>query len=108
LAAENSVSFIYIKLMIRKEDILKLSKLARIEIESREAEALSSDLKEILDFVSKLKRAPVVKDEKERESVLSNVFRSDGNPHEPGEYSEPLIKAMPESEKGYLKTKKVF
>ncbi len=45
--------------MISLEEIKKLALLARIEIDADEAKELQKDLGAILDYVSKLKEAPV-------------------------------------------------
>lgn len=49
--------------------------LARIELSEHEAEELQKDLEAILNYISKLKKAPIK--EVEISGKLTNVFRDD-------------------------------
>jgi aspartyl/glutamyl-tRNA(Asn/Gln) amidotransferase C subunit len=61
--------------MISLEEVKKLGLLARIELDKKEAEELQRELGQILDYVSKLKKAPIR--EAGASETLKNVFRED-------------------------------
>jgi len=92
--------------MINKDEIKKLSSLARIKIPAGEIEKVQADLSKVVDFVSKIKKAPV----KERVEVPEhrNILRQDDNSHQAGQYSEALLSQAPALEKGYVKVKKIL
>jgi len=94
--------------MISKKDIQKLGQLARIGISEKESKELQKDLDAVLDFVSELKSASVSGAEQIEEDVLKNILREDKDAHEPGKYSEDLLKEAPKVEKGRVKVKKIL
>ncbi len=82
--------------MISLEEVKKLALLARIEIDKKEAEELQKDLGAILDYVSKLKKAPPR--EIEISATLNNVFRED----------EPLMDESEIKKGEHFKVKHIF
>lgn len=83
--------------------------MARIGIDEKKTDSLLDDLRKILDFVSKLKRAQISDfKEKAADNEFSNTIRKDDMPHKSGEYSGQLLKQAPALEKGYVKVKKVL
>ena len=65
--------------MISKEDIKKLSELARIEVRESEAEKLQHDLERVLEYVEQLSRAQTGTAETLiHANKLSNVAADDG------------------------------
>jgi len=96
--------------MVSKEEIKKLAELARIGISDAEAENLRGDMDSILDYVSQV--SDVAKGAEGAEEIakedLINVMRSDENPTPSGTYSKELIAEFPESERNYLKVKKIL
>ncbi len=93
--------------MITKKEIKKLSFLARISVSEKETEELQKDLKNILNFVSKLKKADV-SGIKELKIENKNVLRKDNPPDSGHGRGEALLKLAPEIKDGYLKVKKVL
>lgn len=93
--------------MIKKEDVLKLAHLARIETTEVEAEALAGDLDHILEYVGQVNSLDL-SDEKEQTGPVFNVMREDENPHDSGIYTEELLEAAPEQEENYFKVKKIL
>lgn len=93
--------------MISKKEIKKLGELARIEIEENELEKIRKDLANVLDFVSKLKNAPV-SEIKETDIQIFNVFREDRDARKEGECSKDLLEQAPDIERGFIKVKKIF
>ena len=92
-----------------KNEVLKLAKLARIEIGDEEAESLTQEIGSILNYISEIKSADVSGVEvKAEDFILKNVFREDINPHENGAFAKELMKEVPKKEGNYVKVKKIF
>jgi len=91
-------------------DIEKLALLARIKLESGEKEKLQKEFGAILDYVSELKEADIsgVEEEAENAAGVENILREDDESHEPGEFSEGLLKNAPEVENGHVKVKHIL
>lgn len=91
-----------------KEEILHLGTLARIKLTDAEAEALKTDITNILGYVSEID--DIVADSALLKQVgpRHNVFRKDIVTNESGEYTERLQGAMPETEGPYLKVKRIL
>jgi Asp-tRNA(Asn)/Glu-tRNA(Gln) amidotransferase C subunit len=103
--------------MISKEEIKKLSNLARIEVKEEEIEGLGKDISSILEYVGQVKSAVLIngsgfpspdQGEGERSEGGVNVFREDENPTESGTHSKELIAEFPENNQNYLKVKKIL
>ncbi|MHB0977863.1 MAG: Asp-tRNA(Asn)/Glu-tRNA(Gln) amidotransferase subunit GatC [Minisyncoccota bacterium] len=97
------------------EEVLKLAKLARIEVSAEEAESLSHEFEAILGYVGQVKKiadhqipkeSPLGPDPKG--NSLRNVMREDANPHESGKFSEAVLKNAPDREENYIKVKKIL
>lgn len=105
----------------------KLAELARLDLPENEQKRLLGDLQSILEYVDQIQKAPIGARRStqmntqinadigenqrinQRESaMLKNVFREDKEPHEPGEYTEKLLKEVPEEKDGYVKVKKIL
>ena len=93
---------------IKKEDVLKLGTLARIELTEEETESFATDMSSILGYVSEINEitgdGALVKEV----GALYNVMRPDATPHEPGMYTEDLLKAAPSREGQYVEVKKIL
>ena len=93
--------------MIKKDEVEKLAALSRIEITEAEKETLTKEIESILAYISEIQKVSGGVSDDGGE-LLTNVMRKDENPHESGVYTEKLLKAMPKSEKGFLKVKKIL
>ena len=94
---------------MNKEEVLKLAKLARIDVSDSEAESLTKEIDSILDYVSEIKSADVSDMEMNAEDyALKNVFREDGEPHASGAFSEAILSQAPSKEGNYFKVKKIL
>lgn len=91
-------------------EVLKLAKLARIEIVPAEAENLSHEFDAILKYVSDVKNVTHAETTTSRygETGPVNVMREDANPHESGIYTEKLLNEAPERKGEYIKVKKIL
>ncbi len=90
-----------------REQVLKLAKLARIEISDTEAESLSHEFDSILKYVGEIKQANVGASSG-TDLPIKNIFREDANPHESGLYTEAILREAPSKDKGYIKVKKIL
>lgn len=95
--------------MQEKIGIDKLALLARIKVEQKEKEKFKKEFEAILGYVSKLRD---INEEELRienyESEIKNVMREDKDYHQPGEFSEDLLKEAPIIEKNYIKVKHIL
>lgn len=91
-----------------KDKILNLAKLARIELNNKEAEELSGEFAAILAYVGEIRG--VINDQSSIVNKISirNVMRADSEPHETGLYTERLIEQAPTKKGGYIKVKKIL
>lgn len=92
---------------INKDEVLKLARLARIEIGEVEAETLSHEFDAILKYVGEIKNSKI-ENSKIKNYPISNIMREDKNPHESGIHTEKLLNEAPAKENGYVKVKKIL
>lgn len=93
---------------MNKEEVLKLSKLARIEIADSEAETLTHEFEAILGYVSEIKNANLKPETSSNTLAQTNVLREDRDPHKSGKYSEAILNEAPAREGDYIKVKKIL
>ncbi len=91
-------------------EVLKLAKLARIEIQPTEAESLSHEFDAILKYVSDVKEVAHAEVATPRYGEITpiNAMREDNTPHESGIYTEKLLNEAPERKENYIKVKKIL
>ncbi len=92
--------------MISKQDVEKLSGLARLGLTPEEIEVFPSEIEAILGYVGKVNDAASSAPHVVFESV--NTLREDAVLHNKGQYSEALLDSAPEREGGYVKVKKIL
>lgn len=92
---------------LTKEEIQKIAKLSRIELNDNEQELLASQLAGVLEYVQKLQEVPT-DDISETSQVtgLENVYREDVV--EVCDVSQEVLQQAPETENGLIKSKPVF
>ena len=93
---------------MKKEDIEHLASLSRITLHDDEINELSSDISEILEYVSVVNEITSESSGEKKVGPLNTVLREDGEPHEPGIYSEDLLNAVPARDRNYIKVKKIL
>lgn len=92
-----------------KEEVQKLSELARISISDTEAESLSHEFEAILGYVGEVKKIQqTLSESKGGVPAVRNVMRDDTHPHEAGLYTEAILREAPAREDGYIKVKKIL
>lgn len=94
--------------MISKEEIKKLTDLARIEIEDEEMENLRSEMDAILDYVGQVSRITETLQDEFEDTQIQNVMREDIDPTESETFNKELIAEFPARENNYLKVKKIL
>ena len=97
--------------MISKEEVLKISKLARLEMTSKETEKMQKDLSSILDYFNLLKEAGSLSKESLKNYKVLDVAeasRKDMVDEELSKKAVDIINLFPEKEKGYIKVRQVL
>lgn len=93
--------------MISKEEVRKLSNLARLEFNDVELDEMGSKLSSILDYVGQI-NSVLTDSDIEINHSLKNIARPDVIKNTTGEFTESLLKEAPQSEGGYVKVKKII
>lgn len=91
---------------ITKEEIKKLSHLARIELSESEVESLAQEVDSILGYVSQIQ--DFSGEEKGGVPALHNVLREDVPTHKAEEYTEDILNVAPTRDGKYLSVKKIL
>ncbi len=86
----------------------KLLRLARIEVSDEEKKELTHDIEGILGYVSEVEKASVLESDTTALGELVNVMREDGEPHATSLHTEKLLAEAPQTERGYIKVKKIL
>ena len=95
--------------MISKQDIKKLSELARIEVTDTEAEHLQHDLERILEYVEQLNRAEIGMAEAfTNVTGLSNVTASDAARVAVNADAAGLLRATPCHDNSFVKVPPIW
>jgi len=92
--------------MITADEIKKLAHLARIEVTEEEVAQYAQDLESILGYVDQINNVDV--SAVDAQQLQINSFRLDENPHESGQYIEPLLADAPASQDGFYKVPKIL
>ncbi|OGZ30247.1 MAG: hypothetical protein A3J00_01120 [Candidatus Niyogibacteria bacterium RIFCSPLOWO2_02_FULL_45_13] len=93
--------------MIFPKDVKKTAELARIKLAAYEEKELAGELESILGYIEKLKEVEVSGIAEASHVFHHNDFRKDEEPKE-NFNSVPLLEAAPETERGFVKVKKVL
>lgn len=93
---------------MKREDILHLADLARIELTEQEVERFSKEFDSILGYVASIKDLASQASPEEKLGVVSNVLREDEDPHAPDLYTEDLLAAAPDRVGRYVRVKKIL
>ena len=93
--------------MLTKEEVIKVSKLARIELSESEVEKFQKDLSAVLDYVEELKAVDTEGlDIVASVTGLENVSRADVAVA--GENKDEILHNAPEIKDGYYKVKAIL
>ncbi|MDP1707299.1 MAG: Asp-tRNA(Asn)/Glu-tRNA(Gln) amidotransferase subunit GatC [bacterium] len=94
--------------MATTEEVKKLAALARIKISENELEKFTSEFDAILAYVGQLEKLDLPHGTDREKSVLRNVMREDGEPHETGRYTKMLAAQFPQREGDALSVKQII
>jgi len=100
--------------MATRDEVQKLTALARIRIGDAELEKFTSEFDAILAYVGQLAKtaeggSPDAMNAASREKPpLHNVMRADGEPHAAGAYTEKLVEQFPAREGNALSVKQII
>lgn len=93
--------------MISKEEVLKIAKLARLELTDAETEKMQKDMSAILDYFDVLKKAPKAS-KTAKDSKAKDVVREDKAMEKPASLANNLVQAAPDKKDGYIKVKAIL
>lgn len=93
--------------MITRQDIQKLAELARIKVTDAEADSYAKDAEAILGYVFDVGEASAA-GQGDTHTALTNVMRTDGEPHERGLYTDAILAGAPKTNEGYVEVRKVI
>ena len=95
--------------MLTKEEVVKISELARIRLSDAEVEKFQKELSAVLDYVDELKKADTEGAAEVFEVTgLVNVQREDKAVELSAEEREAIFKNAPEMKDGYYKVKAIL
>ena len=94
--------------MISKEEVLKIAKLARLELTEKEVKKMQKDLTAILDYFKVLKKAPRSTKATKVTQEQKNGLRKDEIKERPASLAGDLVQAAPQKKEGYVKVKAIL
>ncbi len=93
---------------MEKEDIRQLASLARIAVTDKEVDLFQSEIGSILDYVGQIQAMTDAVGEAKVAGVVFNKMRVDEVTHEPGTYTEAILRELPSREGDFMKVKKII
>lgn len=91
------------------DDVKKYAELSRIELSKEEVVKLQGELGSILGYIDTIQKVPMPEGVSASPHLeIENVMREDGEPHEPGIFTEKMLKQAPKREGKFLKVKKIL
>jgi len=95
--------------MINKQEVQRIAKLARLNMDEKEEEKFAKELSSILNYVEKLKKINIKKIEPTSHPFeIENVTRRDISRKPKEEMIKKLTKNAPAQEKDYIKVKTIL
>src|SRR3989344_4619683 len=94
--------------MATAEEVKKLASLARVRVGEEDLPGFVRDFDAIIAYVGQLEKLDVPAGVKANDALLRNVFRGDGKPRAPREYTEKLAAQFPAREGDALVVKQVI
>ncbi len=97
--------------MITKEEVLKIAKLARLELTEAEVKKMQTDLSSILDYFDILKKAksdPNIRMASESTNMQNNATRKDEVVERPASLANNLVGLAPDKKDDYVKVKAIL
>jgi aspartyl/glutamyl-tRNA(Asn/Gln) amidotransferase C subunit len=94
--------------MASKEEVVRLSTLARISIEESRMDALVRDFEEIIQYISHIQDVEINALQSGVPEKTVNVFREDMGANTPGEYTEAILAGAPRKKGRSIAVRKVI
>ncbi len=94
--------------MFEKDTVKKLAQLSRLLLTEAECEDLAGELGSIVAYVSEIENVVGERAGDAGAPLSKNVLRDDRNAHEPGMYTQKILDAAPDKERGFFKVKKIL
>lgn len=95
--------------MISADEVKKLADLSRLSLSRDEIEKLRGEVDSIIAYIDTVQKVDIPKDANPSVYLdIENVTREDSHPHEPGVYTEEILKQTPRREGNYLKVRKIL
>ncbi len=95
------------KIMVNKEQVAHIAKLARIKLTEKELEKFQKELSSILDYFNLLEEVDVLETEL-TSNMAGNFFREDNSRPELPELIDELINSAPQKKGRHIKVKAIF
>lgn len=93
--------------MVTKDDVKKIARLSRLEIQEPELEKFTGQMNQILDFIASLNKLDTSKIEPtSHATVLGTAFRKDET--KISDVPELVLESAPEAEDHFFKVPKVI
>lgn len=93
---------------MEQADVQKLAQLARIAVSDTEAEQFTSEIDSILAYVGEVSEVAAEEGVAPMVGAVHNIFRADEVTNEPNQYTDVIMKEMPETEGRFMKVKKIL
>lgn len=90
------------------EEVAHLAALSRLSIGEGELATFAGEFDAILAYVSTLDELSLPLGVGEQISEVRNVFRPDGEPHQPGQYTEAIVAQFPDRDGNSLSVKQIL
>ena len=94
---------------MKREEITQLAGMARIKITDKEADTFSSELSQIVEYVSTVSDiAAEETDSAPQVGVRYNVLREDEITNQPDQYTADALREMPQTDGRHMLVKKIM
>jgi aspartyl-tRNA(Asn)/glutamyl-tRNA(Gln) amidotransferase subunit C len=96
--------------MLSKEEVLKIAKLARLELSEKEVETMQKDLSAVLDYFEILKKIDTSNVKLENKDILDieKITRKDEVLFENNKTNDWLLNQAPDKKDDYIKVKAIL
>ncbi|MFN3188397.1 MAG: Asp-tRNA(Asn)/Glu-tRNA(Gln) amidotransferase subunit GatC [Candidatus Paceibacteria bacterium] len=93
---------------MKKEDIRQLASLSRIAVTDNEVDNFQAEIGSILEYVGQIQAMTNTVDGKKVPGAVYNKMRLDEVVHEPGTYTEAILRELPARDGNFMKVKKIL
>jgi aspartyl-tRNA(Asn)/glutamyl-tRNA(Gln) amidotransferase subunit C len=94
--------------MISKDEVVKIAKLARLDLTEQEIKKIQKDLSSVLDYFNVLKNRELETGVEKEKLEIKNILRKDEASERNPVLADNLIKMAPDKKDGYIKVKAIL